>query len=144
MLHTGIPAYANRNGTLTRLVASFPQLFTTSGDVLFRTYRSSVESERCCEFSKLQDGHTKNACKQTKTLLLAKASELHPLRSEQQIWLSCLPCLGMTVTFFPTCPVGKNCWQAQTDTAVSLWVSQAKYQFHLRSSSCPFCSNSPE
>ena len=35
-------------------------------------------------------------------------------------------------------------WQAQTDTAVSLWVSQAKYQFHLRSSSWPFCSNSPE
>ena len=35
-------------------------------------------------------------------------------------------------------------WQAQTDTAVSLWVSQAKYQFHLRSSSWPFCSDSPE
>ena len=34
--------------------------------------------------------------------------------------------------------------QAQTDTAVSLWVSQAKYQFCLRSSSWPFCSNSPE
>ena len=34
--------------------------------------------------------------------------------------------------------------QAQTDTAVSLWVSQAKYQFHLRSSSWPFCSDSPE
>ena len=28
--------------------------------------------------------------------------------------------------------------------AVSLWVSQAKYQFHLRSSSLPFCSDSPE
>ena len=35
-------------------------------------------------------------------------------------------------------------WQAQTDTAVSLWVSRAKYQFRLRSSSWPFCSNSPE
>ena len=35
-------------------------------------------------------------------------------------------------------------WQAQTDTAVSLWVSWAKYQFHLRSSSWPFCSDSPE
>ena len=35
-------------------------------------------------------------------------------------------------------------WQAQTDTAVSLWVSQAKYQFRLWSSSWPFCSNSPE
>jgi len=35
-------------------------------------------------------------------------------------------------------------WQAQTDTAVSLWVSWAKYQFCLRSSSWPFCSNSPE
>ena len=32
----------------------------------------------------------------------------------------------------------------QTDTAVSLWVSRAKYQFHLRSSSWPFCSDSPE
>ena len=35
-------------------------------------------------------------------------------------------------------------WQAQTDTAVSLWVSQAKYQFRLWSSRWPFCSNSPE
>ena len=35
-------------------------------------------------------------------------------------------------------------WQAQTDTAVSLWVSQAKYPFRLRSSSWPFCSDSPE
>ena len=38
MLHTGIPfpAYANRSGILARfvLVALFPQLFTTSGDVL--------------------------------------------------------------------------------------------------------------
>ena len=34
--------------------------------------------------------------------------------------------------------------QAQTDTAVSLWVSQAKYQFRLQSSSWPFCSDSPE
>ena len=33
-------------------------------------------------------------------------------------------------------------WQAQTDTAVSLWVSRAKYQFRLRSSSWPFCSGS--
>ena len=35
-------------------------------------------------------------------------------------------------------------WQVQTDTAVSLWVSRAKYQLHLRSSSWPFCSDSPE
>ena len=35
-------------------------------------------------------------------------------------------------------------WQAQTDTAVSLWVSRAKYQFRLRSSSWPFCSDPPE
>ena len=35
-------------------------------------------------------------------------------------------------------------WQAQTDTAVSLWVSWAKYQFHLRSSSWPFCRYYPE
>ena len=35
-------------------------------------------------------------------------------------------------------------WQAQTDTAVSLWVSRAKYQCRLRSSSWPFCSDSPE
>ena len=34
-------------------------------------------------------------------------------------------------------------WQAQTDTAVSLWVSRAKYQFRLRNSSWPFCSDSP-
>ena len=35
-------------------------------------------------------------------------------------------------------------WQAQTDMAVSLWVSRAKYQFCLRSLSWPFCSDSPE
>ena len=35
-------------------------------------------------------------------------------------------------------------WQAQTDTAVSLQVSRAKYQCCLRSSSWPFCSDSPE
>ena len=35
-------------------------------------------------------------------------------------------------------------WQAQTDTAISLWVSRATYQFHLWSSSWPFCSDSPE
>ena len=34
--------------------------------------------------------------------------------------------------------------QAQTDTAVSLWVSRAKYLFRLRSSSWPFCSDSSE
>ena len=37
-----------------------------------------------------------------------------------------------------------HAWQVQTDTAVSLWVSWAKYQFRLRSSSWPFCSDSPE
>ena len=35
-------------------------------------------------------------------------------------------------------------WQAQIDTAVSLWVSRASYQLHLRSSSWPFCSDSWE
>ena len=35
-------------------------------------------------------------------------------------------------------------WQAQTDTVVSLWVSRAKYQLHVRSSSWPFCSDSPK
>ena len=35
-------------------------------------------------------------------------------------------------------------WQAQNDTAVSLWVSRAKYQFRLWSLSWPFCSDSPE
>ena len=34
MLHTSIPAYANRNGILARLIALFPLLFTTSSDVL--------------------------------------------------------------------------------------------------------------
>ena len=38
----------------------------------------------------------------------------------------------------------KTARQAQTDTAVSLWVSRAKCQFRLRSSSWPFCSDSPE
>ena len=33
-MHTGIPAYANRSGILMRLVASFPQSFTTSGDAI--------------------------------------------------------------------------------------------------------------
>ena len=35
-------------------------------------------------------------------------------------------------------------WKAETDTAISLWVSRAKYQFCLRSSSWSFCSYSPE
>ena len=34
MIQTSISAYANRNGILTRLEASFPLLFTTSDDVL--------------------------------------------------------------------------------------------------------------
>ena len=34
MLHTSIWAYANRNGIFVRLVASFPLLFTTSGNVI--------------------------------------------------------------------------------------------------------------
>ena len=38
----------------------------------------------------------------------------------------------------------KPAWQAQTDMVVSLWVSQAKYQFRLRSLSWPFRSNYPE
>ena len=37
-----------------------------------------------------------------------------------------------------------HAWQVQTDMAISLWVSWAKYQFRLWSSSWPFCSNSPE
>ena len=37
-----------------------------------------------------------------------------------------------------------HAWQVQTNMAASLWVSWAKYQFHLRSSSWPFCSDSPE
>ena len=37
-----------------------------------------------------------------------------------------------------------SAWQAQTDMTVSLWVSRAKYQFRLRSSSWPFCSDSLE
>ena len=40
--------------------------------------------------------------------------------------------------------LSKSCLTAQTDTAVSLWVSQAKYQFRLQSSSWPFCSDFPE
>ena len=35
-------------------------------------------------------------------------------------------------------------WQAQTNMAVSLWVSRAKYQCCLRSLSWPFCSDSSE
>ena len=40
--------------------------------------------------------------------------------------------------------LSKSCLTAQTDTTVSLWVSRAKYQFRLRSSSWSFCSDSPE
>ena len=59
-LHTSTPAYANRKGILTRLVALFPLLFTTSGEVLCS---SVVEFERRYEFSKLRDGHTIDAWK---------------------------------------------------------------------------------
>ena len=41
--------------------------------------------------------------------------------------------------------LSKSCLtQAQTDTAVFLWASRAKCQLRLRSSSWPFCSDSPE
>ena len=83
-LHTSILAYANRNGILARLEALFPLLFTTSGNVL-----CLMEFERNCEFSKLQDGHAIDAWEQTKSLLLAMAVELHPLRFKLEIWLSC-------------------------------------------------------
>ena len=56
-LHTSISAYANRNGILVRRVASFPLLFTTSGDVLCSKF------ERHCEFSKLRSGHAIDARK---------------------------------------------------------------------------------
>ena len=49
-----ILAYANRNGIIVKLVASFP---------LLSFVRSSVEFERCCEFSKLRDGHRTDAQK---------------------------------------------------------------------------------
>ena len=45
--HTSISAYANRNGTPARLVASFLLSFTPSGDVLCSKF------ERHREFSKL-------------------------------------------------------------------------------------------
>ena len=35
-------------------------------------------------------------------------------------------------------------WQPQTNMAVTLWVSRAKYQFRIRSWSWPFCSDSPK
>ena len=40
--------------------------------------------------------------------------------------------------------LSKSCLTGSNDTAVSLLVSRAKYQFRLRSSSWPFCSDSPE
>ena len=51
MLHTGIPAYANRNRILARLVALFLLLFTTSGDMFFEVWW------------KLRDGHMIDAQK---------------------------------------------------------------------------------
>ena len=53
ILHSGNPAYANRIGILARLVALFSLLCTTSSDILCL---SSVEFEKRCELSKLQDG----------------------------------------------------------------------------------------
>ena len=40
--------------------------------------------------------------------------------------------------------LSKSCLTGSNDTAVSLCVSRSKYQFRLRSSSWPFCSDSPE
>ena len=40
--------------------------------------------------------------------------------------------------------LSKSCLTGSNDMAVSLWVSWAKYQFRLWSSSWPFCSDSPE
>ena len=58
MSHTSILAYANRNGILARLVASFQLLFTT---LAMSFVRSSVEFERRGEFLKLRDGHVIDA-----------------------------------------------------------------------------------
>ena len=43
-LHTSMPAYANRHEILVRLVASFPLLFTTSGDVLCSKFSAVRET----------------------------------------------------------------------------------------------------
>ena len=51
---------------------------------------------------------------------------------------------GLLRSWHDVLPEQNPAWQAQTDTAVSLWVSRAKYQFRLRNSSWPFCSDSPE
>ena len=39
--------------------------------------------------------------------------------------------------------LSKSCLTGSNDTAVSLWVSRAKYQFRLRSSSWPFLQRLP-
>ena len=73
-LHASISAYANRNWILARLLASFPRLITTSGDVV------------CLKFGEVWETlWTRARCMKIKAWLLALASELHPLRFELQI-----------------------------------------------------------
>ena len=81
-LHTGIPAYANRNGILTRLLVSFSPLST--GDVLWWSLRDTV-------FFNCQMDTWYICMKINKSPTVSNVSELHPPKSELQILHSRLP-----------------------------------------------------
>ena len=65
MLHAGIPAYANRNGILVRLVASFLLLCTTTGDVLLLKFCGVWETMWIFKVVRW----THNRCKKIKALV---------------------------------------------------------------------------
>ena len=143
-LHTGIPAYAFKNGILkngilTRLVASFLLFCTTSSNVLCSKFCQIWETLSIFKVA----GWTHNRCTIIKkTLLLAMASEL-------LLWdLNCRFCsvaypwhpnklkmlLG-SVTLFHTrtmyLQTGENTKWAQTFIWCLLLIFKVVYQDHL-------------
>ena len=96
----GIPAYANSNGIFTRLVAFgiftrlvalFPLSFTTSSDVLCSKFSGVWEMLWIFKVARWTHDRCTKINKSPPFTVLAMALELHPFRSELQIWLSCLP-----------------------------------------------------
>ena len=108
MLHIGNPAYANRNGILTRLLASFPLLCTTSSNVLCSKFGGEMlwifkiatwTHNRCTKINKSPTGVRASSFEiWTANLAITyprqpnKLTELHLQRFKLEILLSQLPC----------------------------------------------------
>ena len=136
MLHTGIPAYANRNRILARLVASFLLLCTTSGVALCSKFGGVWETLWIFKVVRW----THNRCtKINKSPTVSNGRELHPLRFELQIFcfqvkkINKKP-VGYTTMYLQT---GKNTKWAEMFMCYLLLTFKVVYQDHL-TQSLPF------